>query len=72
LSYKEHSHRNSGYGIRRVRRVQARRSDHTKAIDRWLKAPRAMGVDQELCAPNHFDLLTVDKQKQQDIKKVKD
>ncbi len=70
MSYNEHSHRNSGYGIRRVRRVQASRSGHT--IDRWLKAPRAMGVDQELCAPNYFDLLTVDKQKQQDIKKVKD
>lgn len=50
-----------GYGnIRRARRVQARRSDHAKAIDRRLKAPKAKNVAQWLSAPNRFDLPTVD------------
>ena len=55
----------SGYGnqIRRARRVQARRSDHAKAIDRHLKAPKARSVEEWLSAPNRFDLPTVDMNK---------
>ncbi len=54
-----------GYGnqIRRARRVQARRSDHAKAIDRSLKAPKAKNVEQWLSAPNRFDLPNVDTNK---------
>jgi hypothetical protein len=63
LSY--NGKRGSGYGnqIRRARRVQARRSDHAKAIDRSLKAPKARSVDQWLSAPNRFDLPNVDTNK---------
>jgi disulfide oxidoreductase YuzD len=62
LSYIE---RRRGYGgtIRRARKVQARRSDHAKAIDRCLKAPKAKDVDQWLSAPNRFDLPNVDTNK---------
>ena len=50
-----------GYGgIRRAKRVQARRSDHAKAIDSQLKAPKAKNVEQWLSAPNRFDLPNVD------------
>ena len=53
-----------GYGgIRRAKRVQARRSLHAKAIDRNLKAPKARSVDQWLSAPNRFDLANVDTNK---------
>jgi hypothetical protein len=54
--------RGSSYGsqIRRARRVQARRSDHAKAIDERLKASRAKSVEQWLSAPNRYDLPTVD------------
>lgn len=63
MSYRGRS--GSGYGsqIRHARRVQARRSDHAKAIDRSLKAPMAMNVDVWLNAPNRFDLPNVDTNK---------
>jgi len=55
LSYNSRS--GHGYGnIRRARKVQAGRSDHAKAIDQRLKAPKAKDVDQWLSAPNRFDL----------------
>jgi hypothetical protein len=43
--------------------VQAKRSDHAKAIDERLKAPMATSVKQWLKAPNRFDLPTVDMNK---------
>ena len=53
-----------GYGnIGRARKVQAKRSDHAKAIDQRLKAPKAKNVNQWLSAPNRFDLPTVDANK---------
>jgi hypothetical protein len=65
LSYNEKRKRGSIYGsqIRRARRVQAIRSDHAKAIDESLKAPRAKSVEQWLSAPNRYDLPTVDENK---------
>lgn len=61
-----------GYGsIRRARRVQARRSNHAKAIDSQLKAPKAKNTEQWLSAPNRFDLPTVDTNKPQVKTKVK-
>jgi len=55
LSYNSRS--GHGYGnIRRARKVQAGRSDHAKATDQRLKAPKAKDVDQWLSAPNRFDL----------------
>lgn len=60
-----------GYGglLRRARKVQARRSDHAKAIDSKLKAPKAKNTAQWLSAPNRFDLPTVDTNKKP--KKIK-
>jgi hypothetical protein len=54
-----------GYGnnLRKARRVQARRSDHAKAIDLKLKAPKAKNAEQWLSAPNRYDLPTVDTNK---------
>ena len=53
----------SGYGIRRAKRVQAKRSGWAKHIDRSLKAPKAKDADQWLSAPNRFDLPNVDTNK---------
>ena len=65
MSYREHrTHGSYGATIRRAKRVQARRSDHAKAIDRSLKAPKARRFDEWLHAPNRFDLPTVDTNKQ--------
>jgi hypothetical protein len=61
LSYNSNS--GHGYGLRRAKRVQARRSLHAKAIDRNLKAPKARSVDEWLGAPNRFDLPNVDTSK---------
>jgi len=60
------NNRGGGYGnnLRKARRVQARRSDHAKAIDSKLKAPKAKNAEQWLSAPNRFDLPTVDTNKQ--------
>ncbi len=59
----------SNYGLLgKARRVQARRSDHAKAIDRNLKAPKARSVDQWLSAPNRYDLPTVDTNRQKEEK----
>lgn len=59
-----------GYGnnLRKVRQVQARRSDHAKEMDSVLKAPKSKNVDQWLSAPNLFDLPTVDENKPQKSK----
>jgi hypothetical protein len=62
LSYNAKGGRGYG-GIRRAKRVQARRSDHAKAIDSQLKAPKARSVEQWLSAPNRFDLPNVDTNK---------
>jgi hypothetical protein len=63
LSYNAKGGHGYGCQIRRARRVQARRSDHAKAIDESLKAPRAKNVEQWLSAPNRFDLPNVDTNK---------
>ena len=64
MNYREHrTHGSYGTNIRTARKVQARRSDHAKAIDRSLKAPKAKNVDEWLSAPNRFDLPTVDTNK---------
>ena len=63
MSYRDRS-KHSNYGLmRRAKRVQARRSDHAKAIDRSLKAPKAKNAEQWLTAPNRFDLTNVDANK---------
>jgi len=44
-----------GYGgIRRAKRVQAKRSGWAKHIDSKLKAPKARSVDQWLSAPKLY------------------
>jgi hypothetical protein len=63
LSYRGRSGNGYGNQIRRARRVQDRRSDHAKAIDTRLKAPKAKSVEEWLSAPNRFDLPTVDMNK---------
>jgi hypothetical protein len=63
LSYRGKSKGSYGTQIRRARKVQARRSDHAKAIDERLKAPKAKSVEQWLSAPNRFYLPTVDTNK---------
>jgi hypothetical protein len=50
-------------GLRRAKRVQAKRSGWAKHIDSKLKAPKARSVDQWLTAPNRFDLPNVDTNK---------
>jgi len=64
VSYGTNS-KGGGYGgnLRKARRVQATRSDHAKAIDSKLKAPKAKNAEQWLSAPNRFDLPTVDTNK---------
>lgn len=64
MSYR--GRRKGSYGkIGHAKRVQARRSDHAKAIDRKLKAPKARSVDQWLSAPNRYDLPNIDTNKPQ-------
>jgi hypothetical protein len=63
LSYKSKGGHGYGNQIRRAKRVQARRSNHAKAIDSSLKAPMAKDVEQWLSAPNRFDLPNVDTNK---------
>lgn len=64
-NYKIRSKSSYGNLIRRARTVQARRSDHAKAIDMALKSPKAKDVQQWLSAPNRFDLPKVDTNKPQ-------
>ena len=67
MSYRGKSKGSYGIqNIRRARRVQARRSDHAKAIDRSLKAKKAESVEQWIDAPNRFDLPNVDTNKPQE------
>jgi len=64
LSNREKRHHGFyGSQIRKAKKVQARRSDHAKAIDQSLKAPTAKSVDEWLSAPNRFDLPNVDTNK---------
>ncbi len=65
MNYRSKPKGSYGSQIRRARKVQANRSDHAKAIDRSLKAPKARSVDEWLSAPNRFDLPTVDTNKPQ-------
>ena len=68
MSYYAKSGHGYGNQIRHARRVQARRSDHAKAIDRSLKAKKAESVEQWLDAPNRFDLPNVDTNKSKEKK----
>jgi len=65
LSYNSKSGHGYGSSIRRARRVQARRSDHAKAIDRSLKARKARSIKEWISAPNRFDLPDIDTNKPQ-------
>jgi len=62
LSYRGHS--KGSYGIRRLQRFHARRSNRAKQIDESLRAPIAKTPEQWMQQPNRFDTPDVDTPKQ--------
>lgn len=52
--------RKSSYGLSRLKRVHAHRSERAKRVDESLRAPIAKTPEQWLRAPNRFDLPNVD------------
>lgn len=65
MSYRNRS-KGSNYGLmRKAKWVQDHRSDHAKAIDRSMKAPKAKNIEEWLSAPNRYDLPNVDTNKKQ-------
>jgi hypothetical protein len=58
LSYR--GSKKGNYGIRKAKRIHARRSSMAKHIDERLKAPTAKSFEQWNEQPNRFDLPNVD------------
>jgi hypothetical protein len=62
LSYRGHV--KGSYGIRKLQRFHARRSNRAKRIDEGLRAPIAKTPEQWMQQPNRFDIPDVDTPKQ--------
>lgn len=58
MSYRGHS--KGSYGIRKLQRFHARRSNKAKRIDEGLRAPIAKTPEQWMQQPNQFDIPNVD------------
>ena len=58
MSYR--SHTKGSYGLRKAKRIHARRSLMAQHIDDRLKAPTAKSFEQWNAQPNRFDLPNVD------------
>lgn len=54
------------YGLTKIRKVHAQRSNKAKRIDESLRAPIAKTPEQWLAQPNRFDFPDVDTPKKQD------
>ena len=64
MSYRGHA--KGSYGIRRLQRFHARRSNRAKRIDEGLRAPLAKSPEQWMQQPNRLDLPDVDTPKEQE------
>jgi hypothetical protein len=58
LSYQGKS--KGSYGIRKLQRIHARRSNRAKRIDEALRAPIAKSPEQWMQQPNRFDIPNID------------